>query len=507
MKYFQTTLLLVLLCTGTVFSQQDASDMIERVLPSTVTVTVKERVNASIPFGFAGVGESDNPETVERTKLYEAAYTLGYKFDVIGSGFAVEINGKKYIITNAHVAEAILDKEIECIGADNTTYKMKLLGADRFYDIAVLEFLDNTAIKPLTFRTKPLRIGQTVFAIGAPSGYSNTVTQGTVSGLNRLTTNSVATDRGMGGYGFVQHTAGIYHGNSGGALLDAQGNICGINSQGHYDGRDGVIASINFAINTDVVQKVVNDIVISPDHRYQRMYSGIAVSAISDVYSDSRFVVITGVHNNSPAGEYKERLKNTLLLSINSSDVHNLLECTIAFEKVAPGKPITLVVINSNRKRDTVTITTTTLTETALEQVADLALANDTTVAIKKNQDILTMVVNEMEEGKSLYTTAGSGKKNKTEQPKKSVATKVEYTVKGMGYYDSYDGDIVGTPYIVKNKADIGKTFRIMANVWNQDRYGRDVPVYMGFFKPKSIASYDSPVFYTYKINFPTIYY
>jgi S1-C subfamily serine protease len=139
-------------------------------------------------------------------------------------------NGTKYVITNAHVIENALDEEgsIYVYSINRTKYEVKVLGGDSFYDIAVLEFVDTPGpeITTVKFKTEEPRLGEPVYAIGNPLGeYPYSVTDGIISAKNRV--------RGCytGKFGFLQTTATVIWGNSSGPLVDAKGDVAGINSQ------------------------------------------------------------------------------------------------------------------------------------------------------------------------------------------------------------------------------------------------------------------------------------
>jgi S1-C subfamily serine protease len=175
-----------------------------------------------------------------------------------GSGFLVDTNGD--IVTNNHVVEGA--SSIQVVLASGTTINnARVSGTDAADDLAVLKVDPSTVagITPLQFDDSgSVQPGQTVVAIGSPYGFLNSVTAGIIGGLNRQVTE---TDTYSGTYinltGMLQTDAAINPGNSGGPLLDANGNVIGINTE-IQTSSDGGIA---FAVPSDTIQKALANLI------------------------------------------------------------------------------------------------------------------------------------------------------------------------------------------------------------------------------------------------------
>src|SRR6185503_9145647 len=154
----------------------------------------------------------------------------------LGSGVIVSANG--YVLTNYHVVEAA--DEIEVALADGKKLLAKVVGNDPETDLAVLR-VSAESLPAITFgSSETLRVGDVVLAMGNPFNFGHTVTLGIVSALGR-------TGLGINTFeNFIQTDAAINPGNSGGALIDAQGNLVGINTV-IYSGTGGSMG-IGFAI-------------------------------------------------------------------------------------------------------------------------------------------------------------------------------------------------------------------------------------------------------------------
>ena len=153
-----------------------------------------------------------------------------------GSGVILEARG--LILTNNHViADA---DDIMVVTADGREFPGRVLGTDPSTDLAVVEITPEGLLRPATLRPNPLRVGDTVLAIGNPFGLGQTVSQGIVSALGRQTL-------GTSPYAdFIQTDAAINPGNSGGALIDSEGALVGINTL--IFSRSGSFEGIGFAL-------------------------------------------------------------------------------------------------------------------------------------------------------------------------------------------------------------------------------------------------------------------
>jgi putative serine protease PepD len=196
--------------------------------------------------------------------------------EAIGSGVILTSDGR--ILTNAHVVDGA--QSVVITTSDGKKYQADVVGADTKADIAVVQAKDSSGLTAATLGDSgKLAVGQQVIAIGSPGGLQNTVTTGIVSALNRN-----LSDIGEGrqeqqspfnrtsnqtedspSYTAIQTDASINQGNSGGALVDAQGAVIGINSalyspSASADGSAGSVG-IGFAIPIDDAKKIVDQIV------------------------------------------------------------------------------------------------------------------------------------------------------------------------------------------------------------------------------------------------------
>ncbi|WP_366184611.1 Do family serine endopeptidase [Flavobacterium ovatum] len=181
---------------------------------------------------------------------YFYGYKGGQSQEQIGTGSGVIISEDGYIVTNNHVIKDA--SEIEITLNNKKSYKAKLIGTDSKMDIALLKIDANEKLPYTSFGDSDnVKVGEWVLAVGNPYNLTSTVTAGIVS----------AKARNLGDNGiqsFIQTDAAVNPGNSGGALVDTQGNLVGINTM--ISSMTGSYVGYSFAVPSNVTRKIVEDI-------------------------------------------------------------------------------------------------------------------------------------------------------------------------------------------------------------------------------------------------------
>ncbi len=234
----------------------------------------------------------------------------------LGSGVIVSADG--YIVTNAHVVEKA--DEITVAFSDGRKSRATVIGTDPDSDLAVIK-VEMTGLTPLGFRESPIRVGDLALAIGNPFGVGQTVTQGIISATGR-------TGLGVNKFeDFIQTDAAINPGNSGGALVDARGELVGINTV--IFSRSGGSMGIGFAIPTALVEQVMNALI--KDGRVSRGWLGIEIQ--SQLRDPTQLETTTGVEvlkvvSQGPAAKSGLQVGDVILTidGVEMTDANRLIQ-------------------------------------------------------------------------------------------------------------------------------------------------------------------------------------
>lgn len=259
----------------------------------------------------------------------------------LGSGVIVSQDG--LILTNNHVIAAA--DAIEVALADGRKLSARLVGADPESDLALLQ-VDAKNLPSITFASSDkLDVGDIVLAIGNPFGVGQTVTQGIVSALGR-------NHLGINTYeNFIQTDASINPGNSGGALIDAAGNLVGINSAIYS--RNGGSMGIGFAIPISIAKQVIEQ--IAKEGTVTRGWVGVEAQNLTPELAESfglstaSGALVAGVLRNSPAD--RAGLKaGDVLVAINDKPVINSATMLNLIAVLEPNKNAMLSIVRAQKK-------------------------------------------------------------------------------------------------------------------------------------------------------------
>ncbi len=262
----------------------------------------------------------------------------------LGSGVIISPDG--YIVTNNHVVDGATDIRVTLHNRE--ILPAKVIGRDKLTDLAVIKVnASDLPSVPWGDSTK-LRPGETVLAFGNPLGYRFTVTRGIVSALNRP---NPAADRRAPGE-FIQTDAAINPGNSGGPLVDARGEVIGINT--FLVSSSGAFSGMGFAIPTQIVEPTVNALI--RDGKVEHGYMGIGISDVTpdeakffDVKSASG-AVVSQVEPDSPAA--KAGIKTgDVITELNGKTVEDAGQLQVEVGQTQPGAKIDLTVMRDGNSQ------------------------------------------------------------------------------------------------------------------------------------------------------------
>jgi len=263
----------------------------------------------------------------------------------VGSGSGVIISEDGYIITNNHVIDNSDDIEITL--HDNRNYKAILVGNDPSTDLALLKIeQDGLPTVPL-MNSDDVKIGQWVMAVGNPMGLNSTVTAGIISAKGRninILKDKYAVEN------FIQTDAAINQGNSGGALVNLDGGLIGINTA--IASSTGSFSGYGFAIPSNIVQKVIADLM--EYGTVQRGVLGVMIKTVDSKLSKEKSLeVFQGVYVDSlldkSAAASAGIKEGDVILQVNNVDIFTSSDLQGAIAQHRPGETVEIL-LNRNGK-------------------------------------------------------------------------------------------------------------------------------------------------------------
>ncbi len=376
------------------------------------------------------------------------------------SGSGVIISDDGFIVTNNHVVQNA--DEITVTLSNRRTYKAKVIGTDPSYDLAVIK-IDASALPYLIYgNSDEVKIGQWVLAIGYPLNLETTVTAGIVSakarslGLNR----DKSGNPGNAVESFIQTDAAVNMGNSGGALINTDGKLIGVNSAiasptGYYSG-------YSYAIPVNIAKKVVDDII--KFGTVQRGYLGIQFGNASDMTDEvkkrqgipeSAYDGIFATDVQADGGAYAAGIrKGDRIQKINGVDIISGGELQEQVSRYKPGDKVPVTYIR-NEKPFTVTVTLKNKSGNydvvKNDDVTDVLGADLLTLDTKKAKDygvsggvivkkIRDGVLNDQTRMKDSFVILKVNDKEVKNVQELRAAIGSEKSVTISGFYPGYDG-------------------------------------------------------------------
>jgi serine protease Do len=313
---------------------------VKKVSPAVVNISsqseVRKRVNP-----FYGLGLDPSFESFFKD-FFDPGYEQKYKRTSLGSG--VIIDGKRgFILTNKHVI--IKSSTITVTLKDRREFKANIIGADPDSDLAVLRISPKGMLPDIKMgNSGNLLIGETVIAIGNPFGFSNTVTTGVISAVNR----SINVDNTF--YrDFIQTDASINPGNSGGPLLNIYGELIGINTAIYAKAQ-----GIGFAIPIDKAKRVVSDLI-----KYGEVvpaWIGVTVQNLdADLAGylkapDAKGVLVKKTESSGPAFRSGIHVGD-IIQSVDSRKILSQNDFNTAMGNISAGETLDIGVLRDGQKK------------------------------------------------------------------------------------------------------------------------------------------------------------
>lgn len=293
----------------------------------------------SDPFGmFGNPGQGGTQKRKVRTPKQE------------GSGSGVIISNDGYIVTNNHVVDGA--DELTVTLNDNKEYSARIIGTDKTTDLALIK-IDAKNLPAITIANSDnIKVGEWVLAVGNPFNLTNTVTAGIVSAKGR---SLYASPNGI--ESFIQTDAAINRGNSGGALVNVQGELIGINAMLYSE--TGSYSGYGFAIPTSIMNKVVSD--LKKYGTVQRAMMGIQGSDVKNFVDSQKEedkdvdlgtmegVYVSGVTDDGTAAEMGLK-KGDVIISIDGKKITKMSELQEYLAKKRPGDKVEITYLRDKHK-------------------------------------------------------------------------------------------------------------------------------------------------------------
>tara|TARA_Y100000741_G_scaffold29311_1_gene21068 strand:+ start:768 stop:2180 length:1413 start_codon:yes stop_codon:yes gene_type:complete len=312
------------------------ADLAEKLIPSVVNISTTQTIRTTsnqFPFQFP-------PGSPFEEMFKDFQRPTERKASSLGSGFIISKEG--IIITNNHV---IQDAEDILVKVNSKEYKAKVIGSDRYSDIAVLKIESTDTFVPVNFGdSDKARVGDWVVAIGNPFGLGGTVTSGIISARNR--------DINLTRYDdFIQTDASINQGNSGGPLFNLKGEVIGINTAIIAPGQAGSIG-IGFAIPANAASNVIDQLIKFGETR--RGWLGVRIQEVTkeiaevEKLKEPSGALVASVSEKSPAD--KSGLKaGDIILELDGKKINSTRELVKVVASTKVGKSVTIKVWRNKR--------------------------------------------------------------------------------------------------------------------------------------------------------------
>lgn len=323
------------------------ANVIRRVTPSVVTIEASRTVQVR-PFRHPFMddpafrrffGPDDSSGNGARKMRQES----------LGSGIIVTEDG--YLLTNNHVIDGADEDGVKIVMPDGKTrYAAKVVGRDPRTDVAVLKIEATKKLPALTLAdSDKLEVGDVVLAVGNPFGVGQSVSSGIISALGR--------DSGIlgrqGYEDFIQTDASINQGNSGGALVDAEGRLIGINQS--IASPSGANAGVGFAIPINLARSVMERLVV--DGKITRGYLGVNLQTITPELAEAfnltetSGALVGGVQPGTPAAKAGIQ-EGDVIIAFNGKNVNDSAHLRIMVAQTPPKTAATFKVLRNGQPKN-----------------------------------------------------------------------------------------------------------------------------------------------------------
>jgi putative serine protease PepD len=312
---------------------------------------------------YAGTDSTVKPSVEQiAAKVLPSVVTLTTELDSgeLHEGSGIVLTSDGLIMTNDHVVAAAGDASQEPVNSlvtlnDGRIAPFNMVATDPMSDVAVVRAEGVSGLTPISFGSSAgIRVGQPVAAVGSPLGLTGTVTSGIVSALNRPVFGAVGGNTGFAAFDAIQTDAALNPGNSGGALVDMNGELIGMNSAAASLGGPGADAEagsigLGFAIPVDHVARIAGELIATGT----ASHAWLGAQVGTDMDADARIV---GVTSGSPAAVAGLRT-GALVTKFGDQEIQNSGALCAAVQSRAPGARVAVEFIDPSGDPNTVLVT------------------------------------------------------------------------------------------------------------------------------------------------------
>lgn len=307
------------------------------------TVAAEKTIDAVVHITNTSVGRSRQPNNI-----WEFFYsTPNREYPRIGMGSGVIVSSDGYIITNNHVIEDAT--EIEVTTNDNKVFEAELVGTDPSADIAVLKIIGENAFPYVRFADSDItRVGQWVLAVGNPYNLNSTVTAGIISAKSRDLDRYDSTNQS-----FIQTDAAVNSGNSGGALINLDGDLIGINTAITSNGM-GTFIGYSFAVPSNIARKIYEDIVEFGN--VQKALLGVSGSGLNARIAEELGIeetegfYVAGLEDSMGAKEAGIK-EEDIIIKINDASIRRFADLTGYLGSKRPGDRVNVTFLRDGEEK------------------------------------------------------------------------------------------------------------------------------------------------------------
>ena len=299
------------------------------------------RVAEAVIPSVVSISALKSPTVDPREDLIRQYFGFGRRQPVSETGSGVIVSEQGHIITNLHVIDGAA--EVSVTLSDGQTLPGKLLGADPVSDVAILK-IDAPGLRPLALAdSEKVRVGQLVFAVGAPYGLQESVTMGIISARDRLISSESANE-------FFQTDAPINPGNSGGPLVNIHGEVVAINNS--IKSESGGNQGVAFSIPSNTAKRVLEQII--KHGRVLRPYLGVVMLPLDAGTArqlglpNDRGAFVDAVFADSPAAVSGLR-RGDFIVKLDGRDIGSYRDLRKRVSEADVGRPAELEILREGK--------------------------------------------------------------------------------------------------------------------------------------------------------------